>query len=60
METKKVTINDMPIDLYNRLVNMCKAEKRSLNNGLQVLLNECANKYFTKQAKLLRKGTNDL
>lgn len=55
METKKVQ-SIIPLDLYNKLVAICSADKRSLNQGLHVLLQEAADKYFAKQAKLLKKS----
>ena len=53
METKKIQAI-IPIDLYNKIVQMCIADKRSINKGLQVILQEVADKYEAKQAKLLK------
>lgn len=53
METKKMQAI-IPMDLYNKIVKICVADKRSINKGLQVLLQEVADKYEAKQAKLLR------
>lgn len=53
METKKMQAI-IPIDLYNKIVKICKADRRSINIGLQILLQEVADKYEAKQAKLLR------
>lgn len=52
MGTKKVTINDMDIELYDKLVKYCKDNKRSLNQGLQHLIEIEMRKYDAIQKSL--------
>lgn len=53
VETKKMQAK-IPMELYNKIVKICKADKRSINIGLQILLQEVADNYEVKQAKLLK------
>lgn len=52
MQTKKISLNKVPMDLYAKLARYCKENNRSLNLGIQYLLAEEMNKYFAKQEKL--------